>query len=94
MSSPDTRGPARIQSQGALKNFAEKTGGKFVATPGGTTLREAFKNIVDELGTQYTLGYQPLNNERDGKWRAIELKVSSPEAQTRTRKGYHAPKDK
>ena len=27
MSSPDSSGRARMQSQGALKNFAEKTGG-------------------------------------------------------------------
>lgn len=93
MSSTETGGRGRMQSQGALKNFAEKSGGKFVATPGGVAMREAFKNIVKELGTQYTLGYQPTNSNKDGKWRAIEVKVSHPEAQIRTRKGYNAPKN-
>ncbi|MGI8494820.1 MAG: VWA domain-containing protein, partial [Pyrinomonadaceae bacterium] len=59
MSSIDSGGKDRMQSQGALKNFAEKSGGKFVAAPGGAAMREAFKNIVEELGIQYTLGYQP-----------------------------------
>lgn len=94
MSSIDMGARLRMQSQGALKNFAEKSGGKFIATPGGVALREAFKNIVEELGIQYTLGYQPTNTAKDGKWRTIELKVDYTAAQIRTRKGYNAPKDK
>jgi Ca-activated chloride channel homolog len=84
----------RMQNQGVLKNFAEKSGGKFIATPGGVAMRDAFKNIVEELGTQYTLGYQPTNTVKDGKWRAIEVKTGKAELNIRTRKGYNAPKEK
>jgi Ca-activated chloride channel family protein len=92
MTTRDEQGRTRMQNQGALKNFAEKSGGKFVAAPGGTVLREAFKNIVAELGNQYTLGYQPTNLAKDGKWRTIELQVAKPSLTIRTRKGYNAPK--
>ena len=88
----ETNARDRLQSQAALKNFAEKSGGKFIATPGGAALREAFKKIVEELGVQYTLGYQPINTVKDGKWRAIEIRVSRPNLIIRTRKGYHSPK--
>lgn len=91
MSSIDTGGKDRMQNQGVLKNFAEKSGGKFIATPGGVALRDAFKNIVEELGIQYTLGYQPENTSRDGKWHAIEVRVARPNLKIRTRKGYQAP---
>jgi Ca-activated chloride channel family protein len=94
MSSVETGGKDRIQNQGALKNFAEKSGGIFIPTPGGASMRAAFKNIVEELGTQYTLGYQPTNTKKDGKWRAIEIKVARPNLNIRTRKGYNAPKEK
>jgi len=94
MSAINTGGSGRIQNQGALKNFAEKTGGIFIPTPGGVAMREAFKNIVEELGVQYTLGYQPSNTAKDGKWRAIELRVARPNLTIRTRKGYNAPKKK
>jgi len=94
MSSVDTGGRDRMQNQGALKNFAEKSGGIFIPTPGGAAMRTAFKNIVQELGTQYTLGYQPINTKKDGKWRAIEIKVARPNLNIRTRKGYNAPKEK
>lgn len=92
MSAVETGGRERMLGQGALKNFAEKTGGLFIATPGGVAMRAAFKSIVQELGVQYTLGYQPANTKKDGKWRAIELKVARPNLTIRTRKGYNAEK--
>lgn len=94
MSSPQTNAKARMQSQGVLKNFAEKTGGKFIETPGGLELRSAFKNIVEELGNQYTFGYDPQNIKRDGKWHSIEVRISRPNLTIRAREGYNAPKEK
>lgn len=94
MSVPDSAGQGRIQNQAALKNFAEKSGGIFIPTPGGVAMREAFKNIVEELGIQYTLTYQPTNTKKDGKWRDIEIRVAKPNLQIRTRKGYYAAKAK
>ncbi len=82
----------RLQNQGVLKNFAEKTGGRFVATPGGIAMRDTFKRIVEELGSQYTLAFQPANTKKDGKWRSLELRVAQPNLTIRTRKGYRAPK--
>jgi Ca-activated chloride channel homolog len=87
-------GGRQIQNTGVLRNFAEKTGGRFVATPGGAQMRQAFEQIVAELGTQYTIAYDPKNTAKDGKWRAIELRVARKNLYIRTRKGYHAPKSK
>jgi Ca-activated chloride channel family protein len=75
-----------------LRSFAEKSGGRFVAAPGGPMLRDAFANIADELGHQYTIAYRPLNRTRDGKWRKLEVRMSRPELLVRTRKQYKAPK--
>ena len=84
----------RMQNRGVLKNFAEKTGGKFVSTPGGIELRNTFTNIVEELGNQYTFGYEPQNIKKDGKWHTIEVRVSRPNLTIRTREGYNAQKKK
>ncbi len=94
MSGINTGGPARMQNQGVLKTFAEKTGGRFISTPGGVAMRDAFRQIVEELGLQYTVAYQPSNTKKDGKWRSVELRVSRPNLSIRTRKGYMAPKAK
>lgn len=93
MSSLEIAGSARQQSAASLRGFADKTGGRFIATPGGPALRDAFTGIADELGHQYTISYRPLNQKRDGKWRALEVKlVSRADLTVRTRKGYRAPK--
>src|SRR5215203_1162647 len=93
MSSLDVSGSARHQTAASLKAFAEKTGGRFVSTPGGPALRDAFTGIAEELGQQYTISYRPLNQKRDGKWRTLEVRLEQREDVTvRTRKGYHAPK--
>ena len=87
-------GSKRVQNQGPLKNFANKSGGTFVATPGGAALRDAFAKIVEELGVQYTIGYSPENTKKDGKWRKIELRVAKPGLKIRAREGYNAEKSK
>ncbi|MEO7538970.1 MAG: VWA domain-containing protein [Pyrinomonadaceae bacterium] len=92
MAATDTGGRERMQNKGALKKFAENTGGTFISTPGGIAMRDAFKRIVAELGQQYTIAYQPANAKKDGKWRAIELKVNKPKLTIRTRKGYNSQK--
>jgi Ca-activated chloride channel homolog len=90
------RSKERMQSIGALKSFAEKSGGRFVAVAGGAEMRDAFKQIVAELGAQYTIGYQPINTSQDGKWRTIEVKLNGAKTSltVRARKGYNAPKAK
>ncbi|MCB1022904.1 MAG: VWA domain-containing protein [Acidobacteria bacterium] len=93
MSALSMGGNQRMQNQGVLKKLASRSGGIFVKTPGGAELREAFENIVKELGVQYTLGYYPTNDKKDGKWREIELNVADKKLDVRTRKGYNAPKN-
>ena len=93
MSSLEVGGTSGRQSALSLKGFAEKTGGRFITTPGGPQLRDAFTGIADELGHQYTISYRPANTKRDGKWRTLEVKlVSHDDLTVRTRKGYRAPK--
>lgn len=93
MSSMEIAGSRKNQSAASLKEFAEKTGGRFIATPGGPALRDAFTGIASELGQQYTISYRPANTKRDGKWRTLEVKVQRPDLTVRTRKGYRAPKN-
>ncbi|OLD24871.1 MAG: hypothetical protein AUJ04_08585 [Acidobacteria bacterium 13_1_40CM_3_55_6] len=86
-------GPTRdLAGAAIMRNLADKTGGRYISTPGGQQLRDAFAAIAEELGHQYTLAYRPLNRERNGKWRAIDVRLSRDGVTLRTRKGYRAPK--
>jgi Ca-activated chloride channel family protein len=88
------RGAGRGIGGEVLKNFAAKTGGRFFTTPGGNKLRDAFEQTVEELRNQYTITYETSNEKRDGRWRAIEVRVNQPKLSVRTRQGYHAPKNR
>lgn len=81
-----------FSAAGMLREFANKSGGRFVPTPGGKALRDAFGDIVEELSNQYTIGYRPSNRVHDGRWRAIEVKVDQPDVKARTRRGYRLTK--
>jgi Ca-activated chloride channel homolog len=86
-------GPKRDMTGTAiLQNLAEKSGGRYIDTPGGLQLRDSFASIAEELGHQYTLSYRPTNRARDGKWRKVDVKLANPDVNVRTRKGYRAPK--
>ena len=92
MSSFDGIGTRNLSAAAALKNFAAKTGGRYVSSAGGPVMREAFTQIAEELSNQYTIAYSPPPIARDGRWHTLEIKMSRPELVARTRKGYHAPK--
>jgi Ca-activated chloride channel homolog len=92
MSATQGQGLRNQLSVATLKSLAEKSGGRFVATPGGPALRDAFASIAEELGHQYTVAYRPLNRAHDGKWRKLEVKISRDDLIVRTRKAYRAPK--
>jgi len=82
----------RLRGAGTLRILANKSGGRYIETPGGEALREAFTGIVQELGKQYTIAYKPSNRARDGRWRTVEVKLQDANLKARTRQGYHAPK--
>lgn len=92
MIDPDTPARERMMAAGALKNFAAKSGGRYISTPGGRALSEAFAGIVEELSNQYTIGYRPTNRAHDGRWRTVEIKLAREDLSARTRNGYRAPR--
>lgn len=87
MSSPSA-GSDRILHQAVLRNFAEKSGGRFITTTGGFALQDAFRQIVEELGKQYTLTFFPPESKMDGRWYSIQVKVKNEDLKVRHRKTF------
>ena len=52
----------------------------------------AFHIIANELHNQYTLTYISTNEQRDGNYRAIAVRVKNPDLVVRARRRYLAPK--
>jgi VWFA-related protein len=76
-----------------LADLALKSGGELYRADTLGSLPDAFANIAAELRNQYSLGYYPANQTRDGKYRKIQVKVSRKGVVARARPGYRAPGD-
>jgi VWFA-related protein len=72
--------------------LAEDTGGRLIVIRSERNLEEAFDEISEELRSQYTLGYYPTNNTRDGKFRKIKVEMTNHDLKVLARRGYYAPK--
>jgi VWFA-related protein len=74
------------------RKLADETGGRMISVASEKNLEQAFDEISDELRSQYTLGYYPSNNTKDGKFRKIRIETANHELKVLARRGYYAPK--
>ncbi len=76
-----------------MNDLAKASGGKVFPVEDLTEARNAFRNVADEIGTKYTLGYYSSNTKRDGTYRKIKVElVGVPKGtQVQAREGYTAP---
>jgi VWFA-related protein len=79
-------------NSGVAHKITDETGGRMISVSSEKKLLEAFDEISEELRSQYTLGYYPANNAKDGKFRKIKVEVANRDVKVLTRKGYYAPK--
>jgi len=74
-----------------LKQLATETGGKALFPIQVEELDSAFREISQELRSQYNIGYYSSNKMRDGGYRKIEVKLTDKNLRPNFRKGYFAP---
>src|SRR5205814_472095 len=72
-----------------MNQLARESGGKTFAVADLRDAQRAFRQVAEDIGTQYSLGYYPTNKARDGSFRTIRVQVRNPkDAQVRAREGY------
>ncbi len=90
-------GAAEISGPKLLAEIADQTGGRALAASSLRDLPGIAERIGIELRNQYVLAYSPVNKNRDGKYRKVQVKVDQPKAlpalKARWRAGYYAPND-
>lgn len=78
-----------------LSEVAEQTGGRHFPVENLNELPDIAAKIGIELRNQYILGYTPSNQERDGKYRRVQVKLVQPRGlpplKPFWRLGYYAP---
>jgi Ca-activated chloride channel family protein len=77
-----------------LAQIADQTGGRAFGASEFSQLPAIAEKIAIELRNQYVLAYSPINKERDGKYRKVEVKMRAqkglPALKARWRLGYYA----
>jgi Ca-activated chloride channel family protein len=89
LSKEEVSGPA------LLSELAQQTGGRAFTTSDPNDLPNIAARIGIELRNQYVLAYSSTNQNKDGKYRRVEVKVTEPtgipKLKVRWRLGYYGP---
>jgi VWFA-related protein len=98
-----------LQAENQMNAFARATGGRAWFPRFQGELRGIFQDVALSLRNQYSLGYTPTNQARDGKFRKIKVEIVDENGQpliikdqnnkpvkyvVYAREGYNAPKGK
>lgn len=81
--------------EGALRKISERTGGRAFFPRDEGELRQAFRQIQEEMRSQYLIAYEPTNQKRDGSYRKIDIQLANSDMQKQKvklthREGYFA----
>ena len=71
-----------------LRRLVDESGGRVVPISGPEEARSAFGEILEELRSQYVLGYYPTVRIGDGRWHRVDVRLRRPGFNVRTRGGY------
>jgi len=84
-----------LSGPGLLSELAEMTGGRHLPVDNINDLPDIAAKIGIELRNQYVLGYVSKNQQRDGKYRKVTVKLNQPRGlpplRALHRQGYYAP---
>jgi VWFA-related protein len=84
--------PSKDKGDDVLKQISEATGGQAFYPTRLEDVAIGFRNIEEELRSQYHLVYRPSNLKMDGSFRTIYLQATDPRYHVRAQKGYFAPR--
>ncbi|MBZ5633996.1 MAG: VWA domain-containing protein [Acidobacteriia bacterium] len=76
--------------EGDLKKMSDETGGRVLKVDRKNSLDDLFKEIQDEMRSQYAIAYTPTNPKKDGSYRKLDFKMANKDYKVQARKGYYA----
>ncbi len=85
-------GPSKDKGDDVLRDIADATGGQVFFPSRIEDVSVGFRNIEEELRSQYSLVYVPADFKQDGSFRTIYLQALDPRYSVRAKKGYFAPR--
>lgn len=84
--------PSKDKGDEVLKVISQATGGMPFFPVKIEDVSVGFRNIQEELRSQYSLVYRPADFKQDGSFRSIYLQALDPRFKVRAPLGYFAPR--
>jgi VWFA-related protein len=78
--------------EGVLRKMSDETGGHVYKVDRKNSLDVVFRELQNEMRSQYSIGYTPTNDTKDGSYRKIDIKLGNKDLKAQARKGYYAIK--
>jgi VWFA-related protein len=73
-----------------MHRMSGDTGGRVFKVDRKNTLDDIFKDLQDEMRSQYSIGYTSPHADKDGSYHKIEIRTSNKDYKVQARKGYYA----
>jgi VWFA-related protein len=73
-----------------MSKMSSETGGRVFRVDRKNTLDDIFKELQDEMRSQYSIGYTSPHSQKDGSYHKIEIRTSNKDYKVQARKGYYA----
>jgi len=90
-----SRSPEELAGPGLLSDIAEQTGGRHLPVEDISEMPDIATKIGVELRNRYVIGYSPTDQQRDGRYHHVQVKVVPPHGlpplRLFWRLGYYAP---
>ena len=80
----------RTDGKKVLERISKETGGRFFEVSKKETVGQIYDSIVEELRTQYSMGYTPDKDSTASGYHHVQLQVKRKDLTVQTRDGYYA----
>jgi VWFA-related protein len=80
----------RTDGKKILQRISKETGGRFFEVTKKETVGDIYTSIVEELRTQYSMGYTPDKDSAAAGYHHVLLTVKKKDLTVQTREGYYA----
>jgi VWFA-related protein len=72
--------------------MSDETGGHVYRVDRSHPLDMVFRELQEEMRSQYSIGYTPTNGLKNGSYRHLDVKLANKDLKAQARKGYYAVK--
>jgi VWFA-related protein len=80
----------RVDGKKILERVSRETGGRFFEVSKKQSVGEIYTSIVEELRTQYSMGYTPDKESASSGYHHVQLAAKRKDLIVQTREGYYA----